>query len=330
MRVDLDELPSARTRSTKKSACSTRRRRLPGRARRTRQVPNHPRTRQMAGPAQAGRAQPVLRHRRPRRPGAGNPQEGQPALVAVGADLSARHGAGDTRRTTVSRALGAAESPVSSRVSESMADTRQQQEKPPVLRLASASPRRRQLLDLIGVPHVVTPADIDETPRAARARRRVRHAAGARKGRGRLGAAQRSAGARRRHHGGRRRARSSASRNPKPTRTTMLGQAVGPRAPRAHRHRAVATARSSVVGISTTRVTFPPLSRASRSSAYWAERRAAGQGGRVRDPGTRRRVRDRTSPAATPASWDCRCSRRRQCCVSAASRCGTGALAEFG
>ena len=37
----------------------------------------------------------------------------------------------------------------------------------PVLRLASASPRRRQLLDLIGVPHVVTPADIDETPRAS-------------------------------------------------------------------------------------------------------------------------------------------------------------------
>ena len=40
-----------------------------------------------------------------------------------------------------------------------------QQEHQPVLRLASASPRRRQLLDLIGVPHVVTPADIDETPR---------------------------------------------------------------------------------------------------------------------------------------------------------------------
>jgi len=39
-----------------------------------------------------------------------------------------------------------------------------EQEKKPVLRLASASPRRRQLLDLIGVPHVVTPADIDETP----------------------------------------------------------------------------------------------------------------------------------------------------------------------
>jgi septum formation protein len=40
-----------------------------------------------------------------------------------------------------------------------------QQEQKPVLRLASASPRRRQLLELIGVPHLVTPADIDETPR---------------------------------------------------------------------------------------------------------------------------------------------------------------------
>ena len=41
-----------------------------------------------------------------------------------------------------------------------------QEERDPVLRLASASPRRRQLLELIGVPHVVTPADIDETPLA--------------------------------------------------------------------------------------------------------------------------------------------------------------------
>jgi len=42
-----------------------------------------------------------------------------------------------------------------------------EQEQRPVLRLASASPRRRQLLDLIGVSHLVTPADIDETPRVA-------------------------------------------------------------------------------------------------------------------------------------------------------------------
>jgi septum formation protein len=40
----------------------------------------------------------------------------------------------------------------------------EKQEQEPVLRLASASPRRRQLLELIGVPHVVTPADIDERP----------------------------------------------------------------------------------------------------------------------------------------------------------------------
>ena len=44
-----------------------------------------------------------------------------------------------------------------------------QQEQRPVLRLASASPRRRQLLELIGVPHLVTPADIDETPRPGEA-----------------------------------------------------------------------------------------------------------------------------------------------------------------
>jgi len=45
----------------------------------------------------------------------------------------------------------------------------EQKEEKPVLRLASASPRRRQLLELIGVPHVVTPADIDETPMRAEA-----------------------------------------------------------------------------------------------------------------------------------------------------------------
>jgi len=42
-----------------------------------------------------------------------------------------------------------------------------EQENRAVLRLASASPRRRQLLELIGVPHLVTPADIDETPHAS-------------------------------------------------------------------------------------------------------------------------------------------------------------------
>src|SRR3982750_2305686 len=47
-----------------------------------------------------------------------------------------------------------------------MVESKQEKKPDPVLRLASASPRRRQLLELIGVPHVVTPADIDETPLA--------------------------------------------------------------------------------------------------------------------------------------------------------------------
>jgi septum formation protein len=53
-----------------------------------------------------------------------------------------------------------------------MAVIKQQEANPgarPVLRLASASPRRRQLLELIGVPHLVTPADIDETRGAGEA-----------------------------------------------------------------------------------------------------------------------------------------------------------------
>src|SRR5688500_10343562 len=37
---------------------------------------------------------------------------------------------------------------------------------PPVLRLASASPRRRELLAQIGVPHIVTGAHIDESGHA--------------------------------------------------------------------------------------------------------------------------------------------------------------------
>ena len=35
---------------------------------------------------------------------------------------------------------------------------------PPRVVLASSSPRRRELLTLIGIPHVVLPADIDEAP----------------------------------------------------------------------------------------------------------------------------------------------------------------------
>ena len=51
--------------------------------------------------------------------GPGNPEESQPALVAVGADLPARHGSRDIGGTAVSRPFGTAESPVSSRVTRS-------------------------------------------------------------------------------------------------------------------------------------------------------------------------------------------------------------------
>ena len=37
---------------------------------------------------------------------------------------------------------------------------------PPLVILASSSPRRRDLLRLIGIPHEIEPAEIDETPRA--------------------------------------------------------------------------------------------------------------------------------------------------------------------
>src|ERR1700751_6114749 len=42
-------------------------------------------------------------------------------------------------------------------------------DEPPVLVLASASPRRRELLWQIGVPHRVSVSDIDERPRAGEA-----------------------------------------------------------------------------------------------------------------------------------------------------------------
>lgn len=41
----------------------------------------------------------------------------------------------------------------------------------PRIVLASSSPRRRELLTLIGIPHAVSPADIDETPFAGEAPR---------------------------------------------------------------------------------------------------------------------------------------------------------------
>ena len=49
--------------------------------------------------------------------------------------------------------------------------------------LASASPRRRELLRLVGIEHEVRPADIDESVSARRDAARTRRASGARQGR---------------------------------------------------------------------------------------------------------------------------------------------------
>jgi septum formation protein len=64
---------------------------------------------------------------------------------------------------------------------------------PPLLCLASASPRRRELLEQIGVAHTLAPADIDEQPRAGEspeeyvlrvARAKAEHVAGSGRSRG--------------------------------------------------------------------------------------------------------------------------------------------------
>ena len=69
MRVDLEELPGRQAQGGRGEApARAHRRRLPGRARRARQIPNHPAARQVAGRAPAGRPQSHLRHRRPGRP----------------------------------------------------------------------------------------------------------------------------------------------------------------------------------------------------------------------------------------------------------------------
>jgi len=158
-----------------------------------------------------------------------------------------------------------------------MAETKQQQrEHSPVLRLGSASPRRRQLLDLIGVPHVVTPGDIDESPHPHEpADRYVMRLA-----REKAEAIWVS------HHDlpvlaadttvvvdaqilGKPGSLSEAQE--------MLGKLSG-REHLVHTGIALRNARGVSVGISTTRVTFLPLS-AAQIAAYWASGEPQGKAG---------------------------------------------------
>ena len=74
---------------------------------------------------------------------------------------------------------------------------------------------------------------------------------------------------------------------------------------------ALAGAAGLAFRLSASEVRFRALSRA-ECRAYWDERRAARQGGRLRGAGARRGIHRVTSTAATRASWGCRCLRPRE------------------
>ena len=151
-----------------------------------------------------------------------------------------------------------------------------QQEQTPVLRLASASPRRRQLLDLIGVPHLVTPADIDETPRNSepadeyvmRLAREKAEAIWAQHNDLPVLAADTTVVVDREILG---------KPESEVEAMTMLGKLSG-REHLVHTGIALRTKHAVNVGISTTRVTFAPLSEA-QVHAYWASGEPQGKAG---------------------------------------------------
>src|ERR1700683_52715 len=104
----------------------------------------------------AGRGSGVLDRRTGRaRAGGAGTRQFQP--VAVATDAAARAGARAARRAALPGPLHPHPSPLSSRLMQSA-----QPPAAPVLCLASVSPRRRELLAQIGVPCVVSAADIDE------------------------------------------------------------------------------------------------------------------------------------------------------------------------
>jgi septum formation protein len=151
-----------------------------------------------------------------------------------------------------------------------------EQEKNAVLRLASASPRRRQLLELIGVPHLVTPADIDETPRDSerpdeyviRLAREKAEAVWAQHDDLPVLAADTTVVIDGEILG---KPESEAEA------VAMLGKLAG-REHLVHTGFALRTARAVNVGISTTQVTFAPLTEA-QLHAYWASGEPQGKAG---------------------------------------------------
>ncbi len=171
--------------------------------------------------------------------------------------------------------------------------------------LASASPRRLDLLARIGVvPDAVDPADIDESVPPGELPRDPCAAAGARKGASGRGARARRAGARRRH-GGRGRPPNPAQGRGRSDPARLHETAVGPAPPRADRRRA--------------RHPRPRRARAAgrdddRDEAAVATRKStimpATANGAARPAAMRCRAMARsmsaTSPAAIPTSSACR------------------------
>ena len=147
--------------------------------------------------------------------------------------------------------------------------------------LASASPRRRQLLEMLGIPVEVRPSDVPEVRQPGEAPARLRPPPGPRQG-----------------PGG---ARATWCWRPTPswcwttscwrsrrTRTTRCGCCCGCRGGRTRSITAVALRADETVfeAMDVTAVTFRPA-REAMLRAYVAHRRADGQGRRLRHPGLR-------------------------------------------
>src|SRR5208283_580865 len=109
-----------------------------------------------------------LADRRPRWPGPGMPGAGGAVLVPVPPYPAARAGAGGGRRTALSRHEHAGRPSLSSRLKGAQRGYPQRMCADFVY-LASASPRRRQLLEQIGVRYQTLSVSIDESVAAAEA-----------------------------------------------------------------------------------------------------------------------------------------------------------------
>ena len=168
--------------------------------------------------------------------------------------------------------------------------------------LASASPQRRAILEQLGIAHVVRPTDAEEIDdgdphAAAAANARAKAAAG----RAALGEAERErrGGAGLRHGRRARRPRSTASRAD----AAQAAEYIGARSPGRTHEVLGALAVAAPDGAlrertDVTRVTFAPLT-AAQIARLRRDRRMATEGGRLRDPGRRRRRSSSGSRATT-------------------------------